>query len=221
MNRNVVAVLVCIVVSGVYLFFNSSMFIADSLGWEGNYYLSADELDILLDFEPTNVMRIDGNAITTKLQEHPWVDSALMRWRWPNEIMIEVQERKPLALVPVQESWYLLDREGNLLPPPLGINMYTLPLVTNVDTESVEQLRSTARVLGHIPERLWNSISEWNGQSRTLVSRDGTQILIGESQDLDLKLEIMELIFDDLASQNKHARRIDLRVPTSPVVTLR
>lgn len=213
--------LVLLLVIAAYVFFNSPLFETDHLEWTGLVFLDEEELDAFVDFSPINVLRLDTSNLAKHIKKHPWVDEVKIRWRWPNRVQVTVLERKPLAMIPIMGGWFLLDPEGNLLPPPRGIAIYTLPLVTDIDIDSAEQLKTTARLLRSIPSWLEDYVSEWNVKTASFVSREGTQIVIGDQTDLDEKFALLKLILEDLTVQGVTPVRIDLRIPKSPVVTTR
>ncbi|HHY10457.1 MAG TPA: FtsQ-type POTRA domain-containing protein [Firmicutes bacterium] len=219
-GKNALYVLVLAVVIAFYLYTNSSFFETDHLEWTGLVYLEPQQLDLYLEFPSVNVWRLDVRDLAAALKEHPWVAEAKVRWRWPNKIEVIIQEREPLAQIPAADGWYLLDKEGNLLPPTLGSVVYSLPIVTGLDPKSSKQRTATARLLAAMPESLKEYVSEWNVTSRSFVSRSGTVILMGQQADLEEKFLLLETILDDLALQNVHAERIDLRVPKNPVVSV-
>jgi hypothetical protein len=71
-----------------------------------------------------------------------------------------------------------------------------------------------------IPATLKQSISEWNAQNRSFVTRTGIEVCMGQPVDLEEKFVLLEKILDDLSLRNEQARRIDLSVPRSPVVSM-
>ena len=218
--KNALSILVLALVIALYLFANSPFFETDEIEWTGLSYLSAEQLDLYMDFPGTNVWRVDTRELVSALIEHPWVETAKATWRWPNRIIVRVQERLPIAQTQTAGGWVLLDRDGGLLPPTQSEVMYPLPIVTNLDIASPEQLVATARLIGMIPAKLHESISEWNVSSRSLVTRTGIEILMGQPVDLEEKFVLLEKILEDLILRDDHAKRIDLRVPKSPVISV-
>ncbi len=219
-GKNALYVLVLALVIALYVFANSTLFETDSLEWTGISYLGEDQLNQYVDLSLTNVWRIDGRELATSLMEHPWVDTVKVKWRWPNRILVQIQEKTPIAQMPTAGGWVLLDRQGAILPPLDAGVVYSLPIVTNCDLSSTEQLMATARLIGMIPITIQGVISEWNASTRSFVSRTGTEILMGQPVDLEEKFVLLEKILEDLALRNEHAKRIDLRVPKSPVINI-
>lgn len=219
-GKMAISVLVLITVIAFYLFANSPFFETGDVEWTGLVYLDSGQLDAYLDFPCTNVWRMDTGELELVLGDHPWIQTASVSWRWPNRVIVLVEERVPLAQVPSSTGWFLLDGEGNLLPPTQGGVVYPLPIVTNLDLESGELLLATSRLLTMIPSSLKTTVSEWNVQTRSFVSRSGTEIVFGAPEDLEEKFLLWERILDDLAANSQRAQRIDLRVPKNPVVTI-
>ncbi len=64
-----------------------------------------------------------------------WVHDASIQRIWPNRIVVNVQERSPVAFIRVPTDgmarWALIDEEGAILEPPLKAP-FRLPLLTGV-----------------------------------------------------------------------------------------
>lgn len=218
--KNALSVLILALVIALYLFANSSFFETDQIEWTGLVYLSAEQLDSYLDLPPTNVWRVDTRLLVAELTEHPWIEDAKATWRWPNRLIVQVQERAPVAQIPTEAGWVLLDREGNLLPQVQGATVYSLPIITNLEVGVSEQLKACARLMSMIPPRFREYISEWNVLTRAFVTRSGVEILMGQPVELEEKFTLLERIIEDLERRGQQAKRIDLRVPKSPVVSV-
>jgi cell division protein FtsQ len=54
-----------------------------------------------------NIWRIDAVAIEAKLRKHPWVRRVLVRREFPRKVVVEVEERKPKAIVAVGRLYYV------------------------------------------------------------------------------------------------------------------
>lgn len=219
-GKTAISILILTSVLAFYLFANSDFFATDHVEWTGLIYLDREQLDTYLDFSTVNVWRLDTKELEALLLDHPWINDVSVVWRWPNRIVVSISERTPIAQIPSEMGWFLLDGQGNLLPPTQGGLVLPLPLVTNLDLTSKEQLVSTARLMTMIPSAVKPIISEWNVQTRSFVSRSGTEILMGPPVDLEEKFLLLEKIVDDLASRQEQAGRIDLRVPKNPVVSI-
>ncbi len=221
MGRFVVVLFIVVLSATIIVLVHPTLFLVDSLIWEGTNYLDELHLERYIGFEPVNILKFAPMRRLRKLRDHPWIQSASLTWSWPNIITVSLEERRPLAMVPVDDSWLLLDEKGALMPPPVGIDMYTLPIVTHIDLQSQSMRRTTSRVLQAIPPDLMDAISEWNGADRALITREGTRVLIGDLQEIHRKFELVQLILEDLAAQGERARQVDVRVLRNPTVIRR
>ena len=217
--KNALSVLVVALVIALYLFANSTFFEAETIEWTGLNYLSPDQLEVFLDLPVTNVWRLDTRELAGVLMEHPY-GNGQGRLALAESCFVRAQERTPIAQIPTEGGWVLLDREGTLLPPTQAGVVYSVPIVTHLALDSQEQIVATARLLDMIPATLKQSISEWNAQNRSFVTRTGIEVCMGQPVDLEEKFVLLEKILDDLSLRNEQARRIDLSVPRSPVVSM-
>ena len=219
-TKNALSVLVLALVIALYLFANSNFFETDRIEWTGLSYLSPEQLDLFVGFTNTNVWRVDTRELCSLMLEHPRVEGAKAAWRWPNRLIVHIKERTPIAQTPTPGGWVFLDRDGGILPPTQTGVLYSLPIVTNCDLASPEQLVAAARLITMIPANLQDLISEWNVANRAFVTRGGTEILMGQPVDLEEKFILLEKILEDLTLRDQQATRIDLRVPKSPVISI-
>ena len=74
--------------------------------------------------------RLEADSVVAMLSADPWIDRARCLKRWWGEVVIEVRERTPFALVHTG-TVRLTDEQGVLLPVTPGVT-YDLPLLTSV-----------------------------------------------------------------------------------------
>ncbi len=218
MQRRILSLVFIILVLGAYYFLNSSLFFIDELEWTGLTFISEAELLEQVDFSSNNVFRIDQSALANQISNHLWIKFADISWGWPNRLVVSVVEREAIGMIPSQDSWFLLDTDGDLLPPPRGFSFGSLPLITNIDSDNTDLFITIARLLTRLPANVYEDISELNAEEQILITRSGTQILLGDLRDLNRKLETLELVLADLSRRNINAKRIDLRILNSPVI---
>lgn len=214
------SVLIIALVLAFYLGANSSYFETDRLEWSGLSYLEPAQLDAYLDLGVINVWRLDTKKLGATLAEHPWVQEAEVVWRWPNRILVRVQECTPVAQIVQGSGWLLLDPDGQLLPLIQNKVFPTLPVVTNLDLDSQEERIATARLMNQIPLSLQATLSEWNVRTASFITNTGVEILVGQAKDLEEQFIILEKILADLSLSDKKATKVDLRVAKNPVVTI-
>jgi cell division protein FtsQ len=112
-------------------------------------------LRVFEDDRGKSVYRIDLEARRKRVRGVEWVQDAIVRRIWPNQIVVEVSERTPVAFIqlpagatgqfdaPVSYHPALIDAEGYILKSHVG-TMGSLPMLTGVreqDPLSVRQDR--------------------------------------------------------------------------------
>lgn len=85
--------------------------------------------------QPTSILRVRTAVVARRLQTHPWVQTALVRIDPPRRVVLEVQEREPMAVVHKQ-GFFLMDRRGELFLEVPPAQYQQLPLFTGfVDSQ--------------------------------------------------------------------------------------
>ncbi|HRR41396.1 MAG TPA: FtsQ-type POTRA domain-containing protein [Syntrophales bacterium] len=60
----------------------------------------------------TNILALNVDGIARKIKMNPWVEEVSVVRELPNRLIIEIQERKPIALVKREDSLYFMDGQG-------------------------------------------------------------------------------------------------------------
>lgn len=72
-----------------------------------------------------------------RIRSHPWIDQVSIRRSWPDSLHIQVQERRPLALVNREgsgsQSLYYVDQSGKIFAPVESGQDIDFPVITGMD----------------------------------------------------------------------------------------
>ena len=95
---------------------------------------------------------VDMDRAERGVQTHPWVESAVAYREWPASVVIEVQERSPVALVELEGDLYYVDNRARPFVRAVSGDL-DYPVITGIDT-------GLARIHPDIPrlvlsEALW------------------------------------------------------------------
>ena len=102
-----------------------------------------------------SLIMIEGmpNLFTVKLEEvagpveaHPWVDQVVVRKVFPNTIRVQIEERKPVAIVQLERLYYI-DAKGVIFSPVGEGDGYNFPFVTGLTREALEKDSESSREL--------------------------------------------------------------------------
>jgi cell division protein FtsQ len=105
----------------------------DAVMLSGNHYVqAADVASALGAGAQPNIFRISLDEARTEVEAIPWVRSATLRRVYPNHLLVEIAERRPVAYVNVQGSLKLVDAEGVILEKP-NQGSFDFPVITGID----------------------------------------------------------------------------------------
>jgi cell division protein FtsQ len=79
--------------------------------------------------QPLSMLQVRTATLARRLETHPWIQSAIVRIDPPRRVVIEIQEREPMALVHSQ-GFFLLDTRGKLFLEAKPEHHQELPLFT-------------------------------------------------------------------------------------------
>jgi cell division protein FtsQ len=154
----------------------------------------------------------------------PWIDEVRVTRLWPGTVRIVVSERHEVAAVAHPEGWALVDADGRVLelvaPEP---DLPTLPGERETApgaTLGGDDLRAL-RILGALPSELRAAVDTTaeGDDGVELVLDDGFRVVLGDGGDLAAKAEAAEAVRQHADTPGDQGCRIDVRVPTAPVLT--
>ncbi|MBV8263865.1 MAG: FtsQ-type POTRA domain-containing protein [Candidatus Eremiobacteraeota bacterium] len=188
----------------------------------------------------TNAWLIDRAAAARRVEALPWVHTARLHVRWPNQVTITVSERQPVALValgqparaPAIPAYALIDETQRVLtldadpatstalpvlvvvPPPAPV-----PPGAVIDRAEVGQALETYRRLVAMGLRISDvAIAPSTGISAT--ADRNVRVLFGEDEDLAKKAELFQAIVAKISTPSRVAY-IDVRSIRAPTVLYR
>ncbi len=60
-----------------------------------------------------NLFTVKLKEISKRLEDHPWIEHVVVRKTFPNKVSIQIQERKPIAILQLEELYYI-DAKGTI-----------------------------------------------------------------------------------------------------------
>lgn len=113
------------------------------------------------------ILYVDLDEARARLEALPWVKSAEVRRIWPDQILIKIEERKPIARWQIDGATYVIDTEGKPIAGESERGFSALPLVVGRGAaEAVgsflalvatqPEFKSNVKVAVRVGERRWN-----------------------------------------------------------------
>ncbi len=215
----------------------SEQFSIQTIAVEGNLYFSQDEILQLSGLKKDQcIWNIDLKGINKNLAENPFLEKIHIYRCFPDKLIISVQEKKPLALLKVNDTFLTVDEQGLVLPPKIG-KMYDLPLISGNFEGKIgvgykaggKKLKFSLNLLNmilNVRPKLYNEISEMvvknSDEILFFTTEYGIPVKAGKDRWM-FKINCLAEILDSLIKNKKldKARYIDLRYQNQIIVGTR
>jgi cell division protein FtsQ len=208
----------------------SPRFAIEAVRIEGARLVPADSVEAASGIaRASNLFRLDRGAAERRLAAHPWIASARVTRRPPRTAVVEVVERRPVALLAVG-AWQAIDGEGRLIPISAIGERLELPLVTGcflsdgLDTGRLKRAAEFLRAVETQCDFLLRDVSEVHvGDPEDLLIytvKSGTAVHLGAPA-YEEKLERLLLVLEDLSGREAVPLSIDLRFDGQAIVRFR
>lgn len=145
---------------------------------EGVRYLGTEEVERLASVPSEANLWDDTEPVADRVRAHPLVRSVVVRRRLPGTLVVRVEEREPVGLVPTP-TLQPVDRDGHMLPIDPTEESLDLPVIrpardlrgTPDPAAIAAAARETAR-LAEVDPTFWSGIS--------VVTEDGAHDVVVE-----------------------------------------
>lgn len=219
---------VLIVVFGSILIYRSNLLAVTSVTVSGVEHLTDQEVTQLAAVpDDSTLLRLDTEGICSRLEEHPWVQSASISRKFPHTITINVTERTPAAAVKINsKSIWVLSTDGAWLSAATKEDWKAYRRIVGVDTNMAapvagsevtdEGVLNALAIFDQASDRLneqIKSISAASAVKTSLTLKGGVEVAFGVAEDMELKEADIWTLLD------KHEGKIsyiNVRVPDRP-----
>lgn len=212
----VLVLLIGLLVGAGWLVFFSRYLAVQHVEVTGTGLLSAEDVRHaarIPDGEP--LARVDLGQVERRVEALAAVRDAEASRRWPDQVLIAVEERTPIAVVDIGGRIRGMDDEGVIFRDyPRAPR--TLPLVKTTGRTGGEALSEAAQVVAALPARLSRRVQHLEVvtvDQITLVLRDGRQVVWGSAEESAAKAEVLVALLDE------PAKVYDVSVPGQPTTS--
>ena len=106
---------------------------------EGNRKISEETVLSLAEIEGMpNLFTLRLKEVAKRLESHPWVDRVRLRKVFPNKIAVQIEEREPVAILPLEELYYI-DTKGVIFATVGDRDAYNYPFLTGLTRKALEK----------------------------------------------------------------------------------
>jgi len=85
-----------------------------------------------------NLFTVSLKEVAKRLETHPWIEEVKARKVFPNKILIQIEERKPIAILQLEEPYYI-DTKGVIFSPVGERDELNYPFLTGLTKKGLER----------------------------------------------------------------------------------
>lgn len=199
---------------------------------ENNHRVSREDVLALSNIEPgTSIFDLDLARIGRKIEENPWIASAEVSRLFPREVVIDIRERQPKAILSLDYLYYV-DAGGEIFKLLDAGDNLDLPVITGLSTEQLQtdgdevkqRIQEAVALIDDLGKRQvlkLDNISEvhidQSGAYQLVTACGGIPIRLGYTG-FAAKLDRLERVFAGLKPQLMALKYIDLNVADRVIV---
>ena len=154
------------------------------------------------------IARLDTASAQARVLELPWVASVEVRRAWPQDVVIAVTERSPVAVVMQGEERRGVDAEGNIFDPPGGLWL-TDPIIRGDESAIAEAVKVASSLPADLEKRV-RVIQAVSVDDIRLELGNKSIVRWGNSQEAEFKAEVLRSLLP------RRAQAYDVSAPSLP-----
>lgn len=209
-KRDIFILVFFLMIIGILKLVQSKLFYISQIEIEGtNDILKKDIVDKLYDFKGKPITNVNKNILENEILQDTRVKDIRVIKKYPNKLIIQINERKPLAYVLISDKLFVVDKDMNIFSTYEELNGRTIPLITTTK-ENTQNILNILKEL--YKSRLYTLSSEIyeEGGKYIITLEDGVNVYVTENVD-GKKLNQGYIVYNKEKEQNNSMEYIDLR----------
>ncbi|TGJ94585.1 cell division protein FtsQ, partial [Actinotalea fermentans ATCC 43279 = JCM 9966 = DSM 3133] len=137
---------------------------------------------------------------------------------WPDGLSVTLESREPVAAVPHEGAFALLDRDGVQVGTVDAVPEGLPEIGVTLDEQGARSLRAARIVLNALPPELRAEVAEVTAPTQDAVTmrlRDGAVVEWGNEEDAALKVRVLQAL--RALPENQGVTLFDVSAPTMPI----
>ncbi|MDQ3766294.1 MAG: FtsQ-type POTRA domain-containing protein [Actinomycetota bacterium] len=175
-----------------------------------------------------NLLLLATSEVARRIERLAWVKSAEVERILPGTVRVRISERKPALVTALGGIHWIVDAQGHVLSAQ---NDDDLPVISGWGDAGLEIGDVIDNPEGQGALRVWRALDDGLRQSVvaivaptperiSLTLEDSTVVRLGSATRLDAKQKVLRAVARRLRQEGRTPAYIDVRVPTSPAVSL-
>jgi cell division protein FtsQ len=169
-----------------------------------------------------NLFSVKLKEVVERLESHPWIEQVRVRKIFPHKILIQIKEKRPMAIIQLEELYYI-DTQGEIFSPVGDRDEYNYPYLTGLSRRVLEKDPAEAkrliakaleilRIAGQEKSPPLKEISEIHMEKAygidCITKAEGVEVKMGW-EDFGEKVRRLSLVWADLRKRGFSAASID------------
>ncbi|WP_309105608.1 FtsQ-type POTRA domain-containing protein [Arthrobacter sp.] len=189
---------------------------------QGTKMLTTEQIQTALEpLEGKPLPQVSDSEVSALLQPLVQIKDVTTQARPPSGLLVQVQERVPVALLKQGETFQLVDIEGVQLSSTTDPSSIQLPVIDGGGGAMGKDLfHAITGVLGALPADVLTELSDASAKSVDAVELklvDGQTIVWGNAGEKELKAKVLEALLKVPADPKNPVSVYDVSVPRHPV----
>lgn len=189
---------------------------------EGTKMLTTQQIQAALEpLEGRPLPQVSDSEVSALLQPLVQIKAVTTQARPPSGLLVQIQERVPVALLKQGATFQLVDIEGVQLSSTTDPSSVQLPVIDGGSGAMGKDLfHAITAVLGALPADVLTRLSDASAKSVDAVELkliDGQTIVWGNAGEKELKAKVLEALLRAPADPKNPVRVYDVSVPRHPV----
>ena len=222
--RALTAVLLGLWALTVHSAWTGAVFEVTEIRIEGANLMSEAQIRSISQLRGLPSFAVDPQAVEQRLESYGEIDGAQLRVRWPNQVTIEVQERRPIVEWQDGTQVWWLNASGVAF-----IQREPYPgLVRVVAEQPVLEIDEDALLPAILPEVLWEAVAVAEQLPHIgdltyspihgigFEDPRGWKVLVGQGGDLESKLQVYAALTAALMERGVKVQLVSIEDPSAP-----
>ena len=212
---------ILLVAGGTYAALRSPLLAVEDVRVEGAASLDNASLVHISGLPGQNMLTLDVAGAQRRILAIPAVRSVDIRREWPNEVVIVVEERLPVAFWSVAGHDFPVDQDGVVLsagapdgPAPRIVEVTPGRALAPGDRVHPDAIAFAQRIMAESPRFLEANVAELEYEAAigvTVIFDGGLRVTFGDDRSYDYKIAVLSELLLDLSSQGIQPSAVDLR----------
>lgn len=186
-----------------------------------------------------NIFFVSFTKPTQSLSTIKQIKKFKFKKRFPQTIVIEIEERLPFAVAVISNEAHVIDEDGIILKAPGNfeydfvtiLNISNLPVVVGLKSSQLEAYKLEKGVAESIRVAISRSaefleladlqLDLSDLKNISILIEDILKVKIGTPQALKQKMDVLEIVLKDVRGRWNQVNYIDVRYPHRPTVKFR